>query len=148
MPSMNNPCAVHPDTGQPCPLLHLPKTGDQCRKCRHRVQYVRSIDGHTDTPKYLDDSPAPIFPPVQKQETETCWWSACVRPARSRGLCRTHYRYFHNAKITVWLKDTTLESREKLFRTIMKCANDHKIHWQEAALILLDEGAVQYRKRM
>jgi hypothetical protein len=144
---VNNPCAVHPDTGQECPLLHFPKTNDQCRKCRHRVQYVRSIDGHTDTPEYLTDPPAPIFQ-VQKQENKTCWWSACVRPARSRGLCRTHYRYFHNAKITAWLKDTGLEDREKLFRTVMRVADDHKLPWQEAVLILLDEGAVQYRKRM
>ena len=45
---MNNPCKHHPDTGQECLLLHHPKTNDKCRKCRHLVQYDRSIDGHTD----------------------------------------------------------------------------------------------------
>lgn len=143
---MNSPCEQHPNTGGPCSLRRLDKNNVKCLKCRHRVQYVRSIDGHTDSPEYLNDPPAPILPPKQ-HEIKPCWWAACERPARSHGLCNTHYRYFTNAKISVWLKDTTLESREGLFRTIMKCANKHKIPWQEAVLILLDEGAVQYRKR-
>jgi hypothetical protein len=127
----------------------MPKDNGRCEKCAHKFRYVRALDGFT------DPDPAGVKPTPEKNkrtltkhgDAQTCWWRGCFRKVHTRGLCKSHYTIFHAGRLTVWLNHTGLDAREELYRTIMRMASEHQITLRDALAILVDEGAVQYRKR-
>jgi len=141
-----NPCSHHPETGQPCELLYLPKDNGRCRKCIYRVQYDRFLGGQTPV------TPELVYEPKRTKSTTRkrviCWWAGCFNPPASRGLCKRHYPKMANGDIRLSLADLTPAERESVFRIIHKVANQYQVSWQTAAAILFHEGVKQFAKRI
>ncbi len=125
-------------------MLNEEKNNGRCMKCTHRVRYVRFLDGHGAEPPPEEII---VMETRHRGHAPTCWWHQCDRAPHCRGLCRSHYAIFSAGRITVWLNHTGLDEREQLYRTIMRLSEDHQKSVKDAVVFLIDEGAVQYRKR-
>ena len=84
---------------------------------------------------------------VRAKGKDRCYWACCKRRASLRGLCRSHYEVFRRGRFTLFLGYAPLEERERLYRTVMQIAERHGRSVNDVLAILIDEGALQYRRR-
>lgn len=150
--TLKPPCACHPETGLPCEHAEEPKTQYACVRCSWRVRYAAAVE--RGLPRYATEDEVeerstwiPALEVAPEKAKDRCYWAGCRRRASIRGLCRSHYEVFRRGRFALFLGHAPLEERERLYRTVMQIAERHGRSVNDVLAILIDEGALQYRKR-
>ncbi len=150
------PCACHPETGRACEHADKPKGEEVCVKCDWRVRYAVAVErglSRYATEEEISEGPSGRLAcgpgegrPVKG--SDRCYWAGCRRRASLRGLCRSHYELFRRGRFALFLGHAPLDGREQLYRTVMEIAERYDRTVNDVLAILIDEGALQYRRRV